>query len=114
MYVERLTQQSIAPQPVPTYADPGHDELFIEDQSGRVRLVGDKIAAGGPLANKCVTGAVVGAAHAASARGTAYVATAPDEVPTYSVSSALVWGDAPVHASARAPSGSAHAAACAA
>lgn len=60
MYVERLTQQSIAPQPVPTYADPGHDELFIEDQSGRVRLVGDKIAAGGPLANKCVTGAVVG------------------------------------------------------
>ncbi|WFC97175.1 DNA polymerase delta small subunit Cdc1 [Malassezia brasiliensis] len=57
---EIARDQSIVPQPVPTYADPGHDELFIEDQSGRVRLVGEKIAAGGPLANKFVTGAVVG------------------------------------------------------
>lgn len=55
-----LTQQSMAPQPVPTYADPGHDELYIEDPSGRVRLVGDKVRAGGALAHLCVTGAVVG------------------------------------------------------
>lgn len=45
---------------MPTYVDPGHDELYIEDQSGRVRIVGPKVASGTPLAAKCVTGAVIG------------------------------------------------------
>ncbi|WFD36250.1 tRNA-dihydrouridine(47) synthase [NAD(P)(+)] [Malassezia cuniculi] len=43
-----------------SYADPERDELFIEDQSGRVKLVGDKIKAGSEFAKKCVTGVVIG------------------------------------------------------
>lgn len=37
-----------------------HDELFLEDQSGRVRLVGDLVRPGSALARQCVTGAVAG------------------------------------------------------
>lgn len=43
-----------------TYADPERDALFIEDESGRVRLVGERIARGSALARRCVTGVVVG------------------------------------------------------
>lgn len=43
-----------------SYADPERDALFIEDQSGRVRLVGDKIQPGTEFARMCITGVVVG------------------------------------------------------
>lgn len=58
---EIAREESIAPQPVvSTYVDMARDELYLEDQSGRVRLVGDKIKPGSTLACQCVTGAVVG------------------------------------------------------
>lgn len=40
--------------------DREQDELFLEDQSGRVKLVGKLIQQGSPLARQCVTGAVAG------------------------------------------------------
>lgn len=58
---EIARDHSLAPQPIPTsYADAERDELFIEDQSGRVRLVGDAIRSGTRLAQECVTGVVAG------------------------------------------------------
>lgn len=46
------------PPPRTSYVDTEHDELFFEDQSGRVRLVGEAIRPGSDLAHKCVTGVV--------------------------------------------------------
>lgn len=40
------------------YVDYEKDELFIEDQSGRVKLVGDAIRSGGPLRSMLITGVV--------------------------------------------------------
>ncbi len=40
------------------YVDYDKDELFIEDQSGRVKLVGDAIRSGGPLRFMLITGVV--------------------------------------------------------
>ncbi|KAI3487221.1 hypothetical protein L1887_48805 [Cichorium endivia] len=52
-------QQWLAPQPVRAkYVDYDKDELFIEDQSGRVKLVGDAIRSGGPLRSMLITGVV--------------------------------------------------------
>ena len=52
-------QQWLAPQPArESYVDYARDELFIEDQSGRVRLVGDAIQGGSPLRDMLVTGTV--------------------------------------------------------
>lgn len=49
-----------APPPVTSYVDGDSDELYLEDQSGRVRLVGDVVRPGSDLALRCVTGAVAG------------------------------------------------------
>lgn len=55
-----LTQLSLpAPPPVTSYVDRAQDELFLEDQSGRVKLVGELIEQPA-LARQCVTGAVAG------------------------------------------------------
>ncbi|PKI82889.1 hypothetical protein MVES_003214 [Malassezia vespertilionis] len=51
---EIAREASLPPQQVVSYADPEYDELYIEDQSGRVRLVGARDRM------HCVTGAVVG------------------------------------------------------
>ncbi len=40
------------------YVDYDKDELLIEDQSGRVKLVGDAIRSGGPLRSMLITGVV--------------------------------------------------------
>lgn len=54
-----LTQLSLpAPPPVTTYVDGERDELFLEDQSGRVKLVGELVQSA--FARLCVTGAVAG------------------------------------------------------
>lgn len=45
------------PPPRTSYVDPEHDALYLEDQSGRVKLVG-AVRPGGELARHCVTGAV--------------------------------------------------------
>lgn len=57
--LEELTrEQYLPPQPPSaTYADPESDEFFVEDESGRVRLVGDALAPDGPLRAALVTGA---------------------------------------------------------
>ncbi|WFD19241.1 DNA polymerase delta small subunit Cdc1 [Malassezia caprae] len=47
-----------APLPVSSYVDSEHDELFLEDQSGRVRLVGELVESS--RTRQCVTGAVAG------------------------------------------------------
>ena len=47
-----------APPPRTSYVDTEHDELFLEDQSGRVRVVGDLLRPGTQLAQTCVTGVV--------------------------------------------------------
>lgn len=50
-------QQYLPPQPPSEkYVDPEQDEYFIEDESGRVRLVGDAIAPDGYLRSSLVTG----------------------------------------------------------
>ena len=55
-----LTQQSLpAPAARPSYVG-DDDRLFIEDQSGRVRLVGDLVCPGAPLTRHLATGVVVG------------------------------------------------------
>ncbi len=52
-------QQWLAPQPVRSkYVDYAKDELFIEDQSGRVKLVGDAIRGGTALRSMLITGVV--------------------------------------------------------
>lgn len=52
-------QQWLAPQPVRSkYVDYANDELFIEDQSGRVKLVGDAIRGGTALRSMLITGVV--------------------------------------------------------
>ncbi|EPQ26179.1 uncharacterized protein PFL1_06386 [Pseudozyma flocculosa PF-1] len=58
--LEDLTrEQWLAPQPARTkFVDPARDELYIEDQSGRVKLVGDAIRPGGRLRPMLITGAV--------------------------------------------------------
>lgn len=59
--LEELTrEQWLPPQPLnERYADPEKDEFFVEDESGRVRLVGDGLAPDGYLRNALVTGVVV-------------------------------------------------------
>ncbi|KAN0062183.1 DNA polymerase delta small subunit Cdc1 [Thecaphora frezii] len=59
--LEDLTrEQWLAPQPTRAkFVDAARDELFIEDQSGRVKLVGDAIRPDGPLRPMLLTGAVV-------------------------------------------------------
>ncbi|SNX86449.1 related to HYS2 - DNA-directed DNA polymerase delta, 55 KD subunit [Melanopsichium pennsylvanicum] len=58
--LEDLTrEQWLAPQPVrPKFVDYTKDELFIEDQSGRVKLVGDAIQGGTSLRSMLITGVV--------------------------------------------------------
>lgn len=61
--LEELAHSATQPPPRRTpdaYTDPERDALFIEDESGRVRLVGARIAPGSALARRCVTGVVVG------------------------------------------------------
>ncbi|UZJ57503.1 hypothetical protein CBS101457_006823 [Exobasidium rhododendri] len=59
--LEELTrEQYLPPQPASEkYADPERDEFFIEDESGRVRLVGSAVAPDGHLRASLVTGVVV-------------------------------------------------------
>ncbi|WFD30006.1 tRNA-dihydrouridine(47) synthase [NAD(P)(+)] [Malassezia sp. CBS 17886] len=58
---EIARDHSLAPPPaLASYADPGADEVYLEDQSGRVRLVGDALHTP-PFAMQRVTGVVVGA-----------------------------------------------------
>ncbi|KAH0445935.1 hypothetical protein IEQ34_025230 [Dendrobium chrysotoxum] len=59
--LEELTREQWLPPQPPNerYADPEKDEFFIEDESGRVRLVGDGLAPDGYLRNALVTGVVV-------------------------------------------------------
>lgn len=53
-------QQWLPPQPASErYADPERDDFYIEDESGRVRLVGDALAPDGYLRSSLVTGVVV-------------------------------------------------------
>ncbi|KIS67108.1 DNA-directed DNA polymerase delta subunit POL31 [Mycosarcoma maydis] len=58
--LEDLTrEQWLAPQPVRSkYVDYAKDELFIEDQSGRVKLVGEAIRGGTALRSMLITGVV--------------------------------------------------------
>lgn len=58
--LEDLTrEQWLAPQPVRSkFVDYAKDELFIEDQSGRVKLVGDAIRGGTALRSMLITGVV--------------------------------------------------------
>ena len=58
--LEVLTrEQWLAPQPVRSkYVDYAKDELYIEDQSGRVKLVGDAIRGGTALRSMLITGVV--------------------------------------------------------
>jgi DNA polymerase delta subunit 2 len=50
-------QQYLPPQPASEkYADPEKDEFFLEDESGRVRLVGDSVAPDGFLRSSLITG----------------------------------------------------------
>ncbi|TKY88537.1 hypothetical protein EX895_002525 [Sporisorium graminicola] len=58
--LEDLTrEQWLAPQPVRSkFVDFAKDELFIEDQSGRVKLVGDAILGGTALRSMLITGVV--------------------------------------------------------
>lgn len=58
--LEDLTrEQWLAPQPVRSkYVDYAKDELYIEDQSGRVKLVGDAIRGGSALRSMLITGVV--------------------------------------------------------
>ncbi|GAC95902.1 potential acid sphingomyelin phosphodiesterase [Pseudozyma hubeiensis SY62] len=58
--LEDLTrEQWLAPQPVRAkFVDYAKDELFIEDQSGRVKLVGDAIRGGTALRSMLITGVV--------------------------------------------------------
>lgn len=58
--LEDLTrEQWLAPQPVRAkFVDYAKDELFIEDQSGRVKLVGDAIKSGTGLRSMLITGVV--------------------------------------------------------
>ncbi|KAE8214695.1 hypothetical protein CF327_g1923 [Tilletia walkeri] len=55
-------EQWLPPQPLrQKYVDRDRDELFLEDESGRIRLVGEPLKWGheGKLRNMCVTGIVV-------------------------------------------------------
>lgn len=57
---ELMREQWLPPQPAnERYADPESDEFYVEDESGRVRLVGDALAANGHLRDALVTGVVV-------------------------------------------------------
>lgn len=58
--LEDLTrEQWLAPQPVRAkYVDYAKDELYIEDQSGRVKLVGDAVRGGTALRSMLITGVV--------------------------------------------------------
>lgn len=58
--LEDLTrEQWLAPQPVRVkFVDYAKDELFIEDQSGRVKLVGEAIRGGTALREMLITGVV--------------------------------------------------------
>lgn len=58
--LEDLTrEQWLAPQPVRAkYVDYAKDELYIEDQSGRVKLVGEAIRGGTALRSMLITGVV--------------------------------------------------------
>lgn len=59
--LEELTREQWLPPQPPNerYADPEKDEFFVEDESGRVRLVGDGLAPDGYLRSALVTGVVV-------------------------------------------------------
>ncbi|PWN36697.1 uncharacterized protein FA14DRAFT_118691 [Meira miltonrushii] len=59
--LEELTREQWLPPQPPNerYADPERDEFFVEDESGRVRLVGDGLAPDGYLRSALVTGVVV-------------------------------------------------------